>query len=99
METAIEQWVECIAITDRHRGRPGHCVVGYGRLVRDPERTLAELCAALGLPYTADMIVGRATAARGLIKDFEHWKAGNAGPLFDRPGRRLEETFDPETRR
>ncbi|CCG03647.1 sulfotransferase family protein [Blastococcus saxobsidens] len=99
VDTAIDQWTECIAITDRYRGRERHSVVGYDRLVRDPEGTLTELCAALGLPYTEAMITGREAAARDLVKDFEHWKSDNAGPLRDGAGRRLDEVFDGATRR
>lgn len=99
VDAAIAQWAECIAITDRYRGRERHSVVGYDRLVRDPEGTLGGLCASLGLPYRPEMITDRATAVRGLVKDFEHWKADNAGPLRDGGGSRRHEVFDDATRR
>ncbi|MGY1722098.1 sulfotransferase family protein [Blastococcus sp. SYSU DS0533] len=99
VDTAIEQWAECIAITERHRGRPRHSVVGYDRLVRDPEAALATLCAEVGLPYTDEMVIGRAAAAGRLVKDFEHWKADNTGPLRDGTGRRAREVFDAATLR
>lgn len=98
VDAAIDQWAECIAITNRYRGRGAHSVVGYGGLVHHPEKALAALCDSLGLPYTAEMISGRAAAARGLVKDFERWKADNTGPLRDGAGQRAREVFDDATR-
>ncbi|SEK57565.1 Sulfotransferase family protein [Blastococcus sp. DSM 46786] len=99
VDTAIDQWAECIALTDRYRDRSRHSVVGYDSLVRDPEAALAALCVELGLPYTGEMVTGRAAAAGGLVEDFEHWKAENTGPLRDGAGRRAREVFDAATLR
>lgn len=80
-EQAVEQWLECVAITDRHRGRPGHAVVGFPSLVGDPEATLRPLLGWLGLPWCPDVVERRAEAARRLVAPDEHWKAPNTGPL------------------
>jgi hypothetical protein len=81
VDGALALWRECIEITARARLRPEHQVVGYADLVQDPEPVLRSVCEGVGLSYSAAMVEGRATAARGLIKDFEHWKGDNTGPL------------------
>ncbi|MGY5885777.1 sulfotransferase family protein [Modestobacter lacusdianchii] len=99
VDQALELWTECVEITAAHRDRPGHHVVSYAELAQHPERTLRSACAAVGLDYSPAMVDGRAAAARALIKDFEHWKGDNVGPLRYRPRERFARAFDPETRR
>ncbi|WP_236827236.1 MULTISPECIES: sulfotransferase [unclassified Blastococcus] len=63
------------------------------------EAAPAALCADLGLPCTDEMVTGRAAAAGGLVKDVEHWKSDNTGPLRDGAGRRAREVVDGPTPR
>ncbi|WP_222192365.1 sulfotransferase family protein [Modestobacter italicus] len=99
VDQALELWTECVEITAAHRDRPGHHVVSYADLAQHPEPTLRSACDVVRLEYTPAMVDGRATAARGLIKDFEHWKGDNVGPLRYRPRERFAQAFDPATRR
>lgn len=99
VDTALDTWRECVAITAAHHGRPGHAVIRYADLVTEPDRVLRGVCQQVGLPWDADMVDGRARAAPGLIKDFEHWKSDNTGPLQHRPRERFEQLFDVPTRR
>ncbi|MGY1841177.1 MULTISPECIES: sulfotransferase family protein [unclassified Modestobacter] len=98
-DQAVDLWAECVAITTEHRGRPGHTVVSYGQLAEHPERVLPAACADVGLPWDPAVLVGRADAARALIKDFETWKGDNTGPLVHRPREKFARVFDAETQR
>ena len=98
VDQALDTWSECVAISESHRGRPGHHLVGYADLAQRPEPTLRAVCAAVGLSYDPAMVAGRAEAARGLIKDFEHWKRPNTGPLEYAPRARFAQAFDAATR-
>lgn len=98
VDQALDLWSECVAISELHRGRPGHHVVGYADLAQHPEPTLRAVCAAVGFDYDPAMVAGRAEAARGLIKDFEHWKGANVGPLEYAPRARFARAFDAPTR-
>lgn len=98
VDQALDLWSECIAISEGHRGRPGHHLVGYADLAQHPEATLREVCAAVGLDHDPAMVSGRAEAARGLIKDFETWKGANVGPLEYAPRARFAHAFDAGTR-
>ncbi|WP_347059345.1 sulfotransferase [Blastococcus sp. HT6-30] len=99
VDQALDLWSECVALTAAHRDRPGHHVVSYADLAQQPEPTLRATCSAVGLEYSPAMVEGRAAAARGLIKDFEHWKGDNVGPLRYRPRERFAQAFDAATRR
>ena len=99
VDTALDTWRECVAITAAHLGRPGHAVLGYAELVADPVGVLGRVCGQVGLPFDPAMVEGRAAAAGALIKDFETWKGANTGPLRHRPRERFEQLFDAPTRR
>jgi hypothetical protein len=98
VDQALDLWSECVAISEAHRGRPGHHLVGYADLAQHPEATLRAVCDAVGLDYDPAMVAGRAEAARSLIKDFEHWKRPNTGPLEYAPRARFAQAFDAATR-
>jgi hypothetical protein len=99
VDDAVALWRECVDITAHSLRRPGHQMIVYAQLAQNPESSLRAVCEGVGLPYIRAMVEGRASAAPALIKDFEHWKSDNVGPLQYRPREKFQRSFDARTRR
>lgn len=96
LETCLARWVGDVSLTARHAGRPGHVVVLYDELARDPERLLRYLCPRLGLDYDPAMLTGYARESVRLVRPGETWKLDVAGEIAPRSPRRFGELFSPE---
>jgi len=91
----IRQWNRSLAATIRAMGDPGHALVFYEALARDPEATLKALCPFLGLDFHPDMATPADRAA--FTHPSEEWKEqvnAEVAPAESKFGH----IFDPGTR-
>lgn len=99
VDTCVERWLGDVAITRRHLGRPGHTVVRYESLVRDPASVLRGLCDFLGLAWDPAALERRREAAGALVLEWESWKAGAAEEIRAGGSGKFERLFGEERRR
>ncbi len=64
IETCLNRWIGDIETTCSYTGEPHHEVVRYRDVATDPDQTLRQLCAALGVQYTSKMIENYRKEAR-----------------------------------
>ena len=89
MEECASRWLEDVAITQAHVGRPNHTLVRFERLVESPEKELRVLCSFLGVEFERTMVDGRAAASRAVVLPSEPWKASVAAAIERRTRRSL----------
>lgn len=97
VEACIAQWNRCLNLTLRHRNDPGHHIVCYESLVREPQATLKRICAFLGLDWEPAMLEKRKSSAEAVSFADEDWKAGNRQESIASGGlSNFRQTFDTE---
>ena len=90
----IRAWNRAMKFHCRFAGRPGHSVVVYEKLVKDPREALCRLCDETGLAFHEEMLVPGNSGA--FILPEEKWKAGSRKPIQD--GRsKFFKLFDSKT--
>ena len=96
LDECIRRWNDDLAITLTHLDEPGHHVVLYEALTRDPESELRRLLGRLGLPWAPTLLADYARGAGALATPGESWKQGTARAIA--PSSRVEEVLDPAQR-
>lgn len=92
----IHTWNRAVAAHLRVAGRPGHHLILYDDLVREPAQLLSALCQRLGLEWHPGML--HPDADDGHILPREHWKRGAAGAVRA-PTERFSQLFCADQRR
>lgn len=70
-------WAAAVRVTARHASRPGHYIIIYSRLVREPEREMRGLLEWLGLPWQGDLLERYGEAVGELVDPGETWKVAS----------------------
>jgi hypothetical protein len=94
VDECIDRWNEDIAITVRYLGKHGHHAVLYETLTADPETTLRNLFAELGLSWEPSVLDQFGDAGERLVTGDEHWKNGLRRAI--RPSATAENRLDSE---
>src|SRR5271169_2280496 len=81
LDLAIDVWNSCARYTRPLLSMPAVRVIRLERLLSDTQPVMREACRFLGLPFTRDMIDGRAEAANDVITAREPWKADVLAPM------------------
>ncbi len=102
LDECIERWRLDARLSCQYHSEPGHCFVSYERLVDNPSRTLARLCAELGVADDHTAIEAMTDAYRSQSARLslnEPWKSGVAAPIVDRNRSRLDSLWSPAEQR
>ena len=99
LDECIDRWLLDVGVTAAHLGSPGHDLVVYEHLVRDPESVLRLLCAALDLPYDHGMILGYRREAARLVRPEESWKQEAVSPIRSPSSGKFERLFSAAEQR
>jgi hypothetical protein len=95
----ISLWNACIEGMSACLGEPDHLVVGYERLLGDPEKYLRRLCSFVGVRYELFVASGYVDATGRIFVEGEDWKDRSRGPLEDEGLARYLAVFDEAERR
>ena len=76
---AIRRWNRAVEISRRWTGKPGHVVVFYEELVREPDRVLRRVCGELEIPYDAKMAT-KGAVQTGVVMPHQKWMLGALNP-------------------
>ena len=94
IDQCVDRWNEDMTITRRYVERPGHFLVRYEELVRDPEAVLRAACTFVRVPFRPEMLEHQQRAAAAIIRDHEPWKDQVAGGLTRTPSAKFDTIFD-----
>lgn len=92
----IQRWNDDLAITESCLHQPGHHVVCYDSLTREPETVLRALLERLGLPWAPTLLRDFSEGAKALTAPEEPWKADTARTIA--PSSRVSEILDAAQR-
>lgn len=96
LDECIRRWNDDLAITVSHLDEPGHHVVLYEALTRDPETVVRRLLDRLGLTWAPTLLDDYARGAGALATPGESWKQGTVRTIA--PSSRVDEVLDPAQR-
>ena len=92
----LDRWQQDVAISERYRLTPSHCVVRYEQLLERPTELLENICAFTGVPFEPPMLEDYKKAAERVVQRTETWKATARDDIQDTRGRKFKILFTPE---
>ncbi|MBP0028074.1 MAG: sulfotransferase [Roseofilum sp. Guam] len=96
IDKCVKTWIESVQFSSDHLHKPNHILIGYEKLVADPEKVLTQLCNFLGLEFDAVMLTAYSETAQKVVRPDETWKASVGAPIKSANGKKFYELFNQE---
>jgi hypothetical protein len=96
VEGCVGRWIASARAAEAQAGQPNRMFVAYEELAQDPARTVARVCAFLGLTFEPAMIEERGTAYGHIVREREPHKSNVREAIASRNGTKFTRLFTPQ---